>query len=149
MQYRHVLAAVDLAEDADFVFQHAQETAVAHGAKLSVIAVLRPTVAIQQSVAVTSTVRPEGLDRDAEEAARERLRDLVNRVATGPVEAYVRMGAPALVVRDLAVELDVDLIVLGTNGRQGLGLLLGSTAFGVLHSVGCDVLTLRIRDQAA
>jgi universal stress protein A len=45
----------------------------------------------------------------------------------------------------MAEELGVDLIVMGTHGRHGLGLLLGSTATGVLHGCPCDVLTVRIK----
>jgi len=33
---------------------------------------------------------------------------------------------------------------MGTHGRHGLGLLLGSTASGVLHGVDCDVLAVRV-----
>ncbi len=40
--------------------------------------------------------------------------------------------------------MDADLIVLGTHGRHGLGLILGSTANGVLHGASCDVLAVRI-----
>ena len=149
MQYRHILAAVDLAEDADFIFEQAQKTAAAHDAELSVVAVLQPIAAASMHLALPNAERGEKLDEDATTCAMERLDDLVDRLAEGPVGSYVRMGAPANVIRDLAVELGVDMIVLGSNGRQGLGLLLGSTAFGVLHRVGCDVMLLRTRNQAA
>ena len=45
----------------------------------------------------------------------------------------------------LGAIIHADLIVLGTHGRHGLGLLLGSTASGVLHGCPCDVLTVRIK----
>ena len=35
-------------------------------------------------------------------------------------------------------------IVVGSHGRHGLALLLGSTASGVLHGAKCDVLAVRI-----
>ena len=37
-----------------------------------------------------------------------------------------------------------DLIVVGSHGRHGLALLLGSTANGVLHGATCDVLAVRV-----
>jgi universal stress protein A len=39
----------------------------------------------------------------------------------------------------------VDLIVLGSHGRHGLAVLLGSTARSVLNGAGCDVLAVRIK----
>jgi universal stress protein A len=38
----------------------------------------------------------------------------------------------------------VDLVVVGSYGRHGLQLLLGSTANGVLHLAACDVLAVRV-----
>jgi universal stress protein A len=41
----------------------------------------------------------------------------------------------------------MDLVVVGSHGRHGLSLLLGSTANGVLHGAGCDVLAVRVGKQ--
>ena len=41
-------------------------------------------------------------------------------------------------------ELETDLIVVGSHGRYGLALLMGSTANGVLHGATCDVLAVRV-----
>ena len=43
-----------------------------------------------------------------------------------------------------AKEHGADLIVVGSHGRHGLALLLGSTANAVLHGAPCDVLAVRI-----
>jgi universal stress protein A len=56
----------------------------------------------------------------------------------------VLIGSPAVEIRELAASLGVDLIVIGTHGKHGLGLLLGSTANAVLHGVPCDVLAVKI-----
>lgn len=58
---------------------------------------------------------------------------------------YLEQGNPATEIKAKAEQIQADLIVIGTHGRHGLGLLLGSTANGVLHGVECDVLTVRIR----
>ena len=44
----------------------------------------------------------------------------------------------------MAEELGTDLIVVGSHGRHGLALLMGSTANGVLHGANCDVLAVRV-----
>ena len=41
-------------------------------------------------------------------------------------------------------EAGADIIVVGSHGRHGLALLLGSTANGVLHGASCDVLAVRV-----
>ena len=51
-------------------------------------------------------------------------------------------GAPQL--GGVADEAGADLIVVGSHGRHGLALLLGSTANGVLHGAMCDVLAVRV-----
>lgn len=53
-------------------------------------------------------------------------------------------GEAGHVVSDLAEELDVDLVVIGTVGRTGIpGLVIGNTAEKVIASVDCSVLTLK------
>jgi universal stress protein A len=44
----------------------------------------------------------------------------------------------------MANEKNIDLIVIGTHGRSGIKLLLGSTANSVLHGVKQDVLAVRV-----
>ena len=43
-----------------------------------------------------------------------------------------------------AHQIAADLIVVGSHGRHGIALLLGSTANGVLHGAPCDVLAVRV-----
>lgn len=46
----------------------------------------------------------------------------------------------------LAKEQRCDLIVVGSHGRHGLALLLGSTANDILHGAPCDVLAVRLKN---
>lgn len=78
--------------------------------------------------------------------ARERLDALALGLARPGLEivSEVREGAPAEVIAEVAKELEVDLVALGTHGRSGLAhLLLGSTAERVLAIAPCPVLTVR------
>jgi universal stress protein A len=47
----------------------------------------------------------------------------------------------------LVDEVAADLIVVGTHGRHGVGLLLGSTATSVIHGTPCDVLSVRVANE--
>ncbi|BBI51861.1 hypothetical protein HORIV_42820 [Vreelandella olivaria] len=54
------------------------------------------------------------------------------------------VGMPDTEIHRFAEEHDVDLIVVGSHGRHGFALLLGSTSTGVLHGAQCDVLAVRV-----
>ncbi|BBI62758.1 hypothetical protein HSBAA_40640 [Vreelandella sulfidaeris] len=51
---------------------------------------------------------------------------------------------PDTEIHRFAEEHGVDLIVVGSHGRHGFALLLGSTSTGVLHGAQCDVLAVRV-----
>ena len=55
-------------------------------------------------------------------------------------------GKPEVEIIRIANQESVDLIIVGSHGRHGLALLLGSTASGVLHHAQCDVLAIRLED---
>jgi nucleotide-binding universal stress UspA family protein len=60
------------------------------------------------------------------------------------VERRLVIGDPALEILDEAQESKVDLIVMGTHGRSGLGrLLMGSVAESVVRKAACPVLTVK------
>jgi nucleotide-binding universal stress UspA family protein len=55
---------------------------------------------------------------------------------------------PANVILNYAASEDIDLIVMGTHGRRGLGhLLLGSVSEEVVRMSDCPVLTIRERAE--
>ena len=60
---------------------------------------------------------------------------------------HIEFGRPADVIHRLAEHLGADLIVIGSHGRSGIRLLLGSTANSVVHGASCDVLTVRIKEN--
>ncbi len=62
------------------------------------------------------------------------------------VETAVRRGDPVEEIVDYATEQRIDLIVIATHGRTGLGhVLLGSVAEPIIRHAPCPVLTIRDR----
>lgn len=55
-------------------------------------------------------------------------------------------GVPKQEITQVADEQQADLIVVGSHGRHGLELLLGSTTNAILHHANCDVIAVRLRD---
>jgi nucleotide-binding universal stress UspA family protein len=90
------------------------------------------------------------LHEGAERAGLERLWELDRRVriAGGIVAgAHLRIGEAAEEVVDLAEELEVDLIVVGTRGRSVIRrALMGSVSDSVVRYARCPVVVARSQE---
>lgn len=145
MSYKHILAAVDLSEESAQVLERAQTEAQMHGARLSVVSVVRPLTQVYGGVDVAPLAgRAVSFEEQAVDQAEKQLREVADRYGVKADDVHVILGAPAHDIRELAGRTGADLIVIGTHGRHGLGLLLGSTANAVLHGVERDVLAVRV-----
>ncbi|MFT6329381.1 MAG: universal stress protein A [Bermanella sp.] len=78
--------------------------------------------------------------------AREKLGDIATEFGIAQKNVVVKIGDTADEIKELANDKSIDLIVIGTHGRSGIKLLLGSTANAVLHGVKQDVLAVRVHD---
>ncbi len=144
MPYKHVLAAVDLSSESAQVLEKARATAGSHGAKLSLITVVKPFTHAYGGLDM-APMADGSFEEEALKQATQQLEENGKIYGVDCADVHVKIGNPAHAIRDAASELEADLIVVGTHGRHGLGLLLGSTANAVLHGVGCDVLAVRVR----
>lgn len=80
---------------------------------------------------------------DAHTEAKEKLDQLASRFEGIPHLSYVRHGQVWKNLAAIIEENEIDLIVVGTHGRTGLGkLLLGSVAEDILRHAECPVLTV-------
>jgi universal stress protein A len=145
MAYRHIMAGVDVTEEAEQVLRTARKIADEHGARLSVCTVVKPLTHVYGGLDLMAyTQASVNFEEEAARQAGEQIRSLSGRVGVEADDVHVRIGTPASQLVDTAAELGADLIVVGSHGKHGLGLLLGSTASGVLSRARCDVLTVRI-----
>ena len=146
MPYTHILVATDLSEECREVMQRAQALASSSNAKLSLINVVEPmAMAFGGDVPMDlSMLQQQQLDQ-----ARERLDNFAKGYPQLPAEQrHLTYGQPRQEIHRLAQEQHCDLIVVGSHGRHGLALLLGSTANDVLHGAPCDVLAVRLKHPA-
>jgi len=145
MAYRKILVAIDLTDEAEDILKQAQETATQNGAELSLVNVVKPINQVYAGFDVAALSADAAMiEQDAIRQAGDRVAELGKRFGIPAARCKVARGSPAYEIRQMAEETKVDLIVIGTHGRHGLGLLLGSTANGVLHGAPCDVLTVKI-----
>lgn len=143
--YKHVLLAVDFSEHGNEVSKKAKEIAERNQAQFSVVHVidnLPITDAAYGPIPFDVDLTQEILD-----SVKTRLIQFAADLGIPEDRQWLEMGSPKLEIVRVAEENNVDLIVVGSHGRHGLALLLGSTANGVLHHAKCDVLAVRLKDD--
>jgi universal stress protein A len=140
-KYNTLLMAIDLSEESEQVGARASELAAAYGASLHIIHVIEPL-----SFAYGGDIPMDfsGIQEEIQQQARQQLSRFGEGCGVAAENQHIVLGRPEVEIHALAEELGVDLIVVGSHGRYGLALLMGSTANGVLHGANCDVLAVRV-----
>ncbi|MFD3300461.1 universal stress protein [Aquipseudomonas alcaligenes] len=143
MPYQHILIAVDLTDECHPVVERALAIAASSGAKAALVHIVEPmAMAFGGDVPMDLSM----LQQQQFDQARERLQSFAGRYPQLSAEQrHLSYGQPRQELHRLAEEQGCDLIVVGSHGRHGLALLLGSTANDVLHGAPCDVLAVRLK----
>jgi universal stress protein A len=142
MYYNHILVAVDLTEECDPVVKRALALCEGRDTQLSLVHIVDPmAMAFGGDVPMDlSQLQQQQFDQ-----AKERLDRLIVKYPALKKEfSHLTYGQPRQEIHHLAKEQGCDLIVVGSHGRHGLALLLGSTANDVLHGAPCDVLAVHL-----
>jgi universal stress protein A len=142
--YRHLLLAIDFATETDPVIERASHLSEQCGARLSILHVVEYLPMAYSG----DLVLPDNFDLEQEllEVAKKQMKIVGERLNVAPEDRHIEIGGTGHTILRVAGELEVDLIVLGSHGRHGLAVLLGSTARSVLNGAGCDVLAVRIKE---
>jgi len=140
---KNILVAVDTSDEAKQVLESAIELGRCFDANLSLIHVVEPVVT-ESSYDLINTV-PLEMDDVLVKHAEDFLGNLKKDLAPD-VPSSVELGSLKAGILRQARENNVDLIVVGSHGRHGLALLLGSTANALLHGAPCDVYVVRVKD---
>lgn len=141
--YRKMLLAVDLAEGTREVAKRAKQMQELHGASLSIVHVVEYIPVEPLGEAVLPAVN---LEDDLVKQARRRLDEMVEALGASNCDHEVIVGNVKTEIVRRARELEVDLIVIGSHERHGLGVLVNFAEDTVLHAASCDVLAVRIRN---
>lgn len=144
--YQHILIACDYSAQSLQVALKAKALAEQQQAKLSLLHVL-DNIAMPDTAYGTVIALNKSSDNPHLEQEKARLIEFAQQLKINQTNCWLIWGIPKQEIVQLAQEQLVDLIVVGSHGRHGLALLLGSTANAVLHHTKCDVLAVRLQDD--
>ena len=120
------------------------------GGTLHVIHVVPPPLAPDVSVILPAEVPIAVTEPELLDASRRGLERVVAEQfgKTAGVQMEVFYGTPWMGVCDYAKRSAIDLLVIATHGRTGLGhVLIGSTAERIVQHAPCPVLTVKESEQ--
>ncbi len=140
-QYKRIIAAIDLSDESDAVLQRACEVAQQNSAELSLVHVVE---IISYAYGGEMPVDIADIQTQVENHAERRIKEIADKLDYPITQKLVATGNTGSEIHSVAQQLDADLIVIGSHGRHGISLLLGSTANGVLHGANCDILAVRL-----
>jgi nucleotide-binding universal stress UspA family protein len=140
--YDDILLPTDGSAAAEAAVDHAIRLARAFDATVHVLSVVEPIPAVEMDAAMIHERLRESA-QTAVDRACERL-----DAAGVPHESSVRDGSAHRSILTAADEADVDLIVMGTHGRTGVGrVLLGSVTERVVRSADAPVMAVRYHPE--
>jgi len=142
---RSVLYASDLSPVSRGAFETALDIATTLHAKLTILSVLPPLIALPHGY--VDAVTRGRLDRQTRRWSAQQLERLATRARKAGIRStaiILRDGNPADQIIRVCRATKSDLIVVGTHGRRGLPkFFLGSVAERVILMASCPVVSVR------
>jgi len=143
-RFTHILVPTDFSPASDAALACAKDLALRFNSRLTLLHAVNDPLATgvwtpDVYVPTTPEIR-DGFLRTTKERLEAML--TTEERARFAVTFEARIGVPAAVIEDFAIEQKIDLIVMGTHGRRGLShMLLGSVAERLVRHAQCPVLT--------
>ncbi|MBJ7551887.1 universal stress protein [Marinomonas ostreistagni] len=142
MPYQRIVLAVDLTDQSILVANKAAALCKAFEGQLTIIHVIE---SLNYAYGGDVPIDVSDIQEQLQTTAKQRMEVLVDQLDVPVQSTVVTQGGIESEIHRVAEENGADLIVVGSHGRHGLALLLGSTANGVLHGAPCDVLAVRVK----
>ena len=142
--YTNILVPVDFSSSASKVIERAADVARRNHASLTLLHVVEylPPIDIAYEPAMSASWVID--DEEMKQQALASLQKACDKHQLKEVKQVAVIGMPKQEICQYARDNGCDLIVMGSHGRHGISLLLGSTANGVLHDMPCDVMAIKI-----
>ena len=144
--FKNILCPVDLNPRSKMALRKAINIAHQFNSKIILLSVHEEFISKKQMVMSRVSINTLGDEfKKIALDAKNDMRTLVKELEADDIdcEYVLRDGAPSDVIVKIAEEKDVDLIVMGTNGRNSLSdYIIGSTTQKVIEQSKCPVLVM-------
>lgn len=142
--YNKIIVAIDPCVESDDLMDKAIAI-TADKNNITLVHVMEIMCALPTAPYAPVVIDTSQIESQVKQSASNHMKELLKKHQL-PTDAFtILSGSTASEIKNYAEENDVDAIVIGSHGRHGLGLLLGSTSSGVIHGCGCDVLVVRLK----
>ena len=139
--YKKILVLLDLTDASEQIAAAGRDMAAHSNAAMVILHV----VEFIPSEPMGETLMPSvQIEEDLMQRSRTKLSELSARLGLSQAALRVEAGNKKTEILRVAKEEAVDLIVLGSRVRHGLGILVNFTEDTVLHAAHCDVLAVRL-----
>jgi universal stress protein A len=139
--YKKILVLLDLTETSEQIVSAGRDMAAHSNAAMVILHVVEFVPSEPMGETLMPTVQ---IEEDLEQRAKIKLNELSVRLGLPRATTRVEAGNKKTEILRVAKEEAVDLIVLGSRVRHGLGILVNFTEDTVLHAAHCDVLAIRL-----
>jgi len=146
LEIHSILFPTDFSECGNFALSYAASLARTFNAKIICVNVIEPIVPTVGYSGMTEPLPIADIADQLEDSAERELPKLAecDECAGIEVDELVVHGEAASEIVRVAREHHVDLIVISSHGRTGLGrILFGSTAEAVVRHATCPVLVVK------
>ena len=145
IQLKKILYPTDFSESSLAALPYATSFARNCGTKLILMHVVNEKI-FSEGLSLARVSAPEALEQEMTAEAGRQLKMIIPAEERQGLdwELVILYGMPFLEIIRYAKANDVDMIVIGTNGRSGMEhMVFGSTAEKVVRKAHCPVLSVK------
>jgi universal stress protein A len=139
--YKKILVLLDLTDSSEQITAAGRDMAAHSNAAMVILHVVEFVPAEPMGETLMPSVQ---IEEGLMQRSRAKLSELSARLKLLQAVLRVEAGNKKTEILRVAKEEAVDLIVLGSRVRHGLGILVNFTEDTVLHAAHCDVLAVRL-----
>ena len=146
MNIKSILVPTDFSECGNYALSYAASLARTFGSSIVCVHVIEPIVPTVGYSGMTEPLPIADISEQLEDSAERELPKLAecDDCSGLDIEEVIVHGEAAAEIVRVAKDRQVDLIVLSSHGRTGLGrILFGSTAEAVVRHAVCPVLVVK------